>query len=124
MIDNDIQDKFDEVNKELADLALVENTNKNNINNIKESIGKLEIKVDDLAKEISTNKDEIVAAVKAEFVKYVEFEPVKSIVYGLVTWVLISVLIAVLALVIVPVVSSYHSLGSATPVPIVKEHGE
>lgn len=122
MDDKDIQDKFDTVNKELAELAVTENTNKTNIENIKEDISKIENKVDDLTKSLITQKEEIIAGVKAEFVKYVEFEPVKTLVYGMVGGILLSVLVAVLALVIVPVVQGSSPL---TPgVSIVKSHGQ
>lgn len=96
--DNDLKD----VKKELQDLALSDNTHSISIDNLKESVDKLEEKFDDLSKKVDINKDEIIKGVKEEFVKYVEFEPIKTLVYGLVGGVLVTVLLAVMVLVIAP----------------------
>ena len=120
-MDKETRDKFDEVIKDVQGLAIDSNTNTSNIDNIKEKLDKVEEKVDALAAKIATNKDEIVAAVKAEFVKYVEFEPVKTLVFGLVGVVLITVLVAVLALVVVP---SVQQGAHPSPPGVSAAHGD
>ena len=121
MDEKDLLEKIDELKNELNDVALTENTNQTNIANIKEKIGALESKVGELTDKLSTNKDEIIKGVKEEFVKYVEFEPVKTLVYGLVGGVLLAVLFAVLALVIIPTVHNISTDPAFLP-SVVKSH--
>ena len=102
MDEKDILDKIDDLKVDIQIIALDSNTNQNNIINLKENIEKLETKVDDLSTTLAAQNVAIIAGVKAEFVKYVEFEPIKTIVYGIVGIVLISVMVALMALVIIP----------------------
>ena len=102
MEDKDILDKIDALKTEINEHAISENTNQVNIANIKEKIGDLEVKVDDFATKLASTKTDIITGVKEEFVQYVVFEPVKTLVYGMVGGVLLAVLFAVLALIIIP----------------------
>ena len=92
----------------LNELAVAKERNASNIQNLKETVERLEERLDVITAQVASNKTEINLAVKEEFAKYVlyvEFETVKTLVFGLVGGILLTVLIAVLALVVMPKVT-------------------
>jgi hypothetical protein len=95
-------DRIEDLRKDVQNLALSTNTHAGAIDNIKESIEKIESKFDGLTEKVDSNKDEIIAGVKKEFVQYLEFKPVKAFVYGLISLICVVVGMAVMACVISP----------------------
>lgn len=65
-----------------------------------EELGKLRHELDDADRQIESKVSVLEQKVDRTYVKLIEFEPVRKIVYGLVGAVLLSVIAALLALVI------------------------
>lgn len=98
------QDIKDLENK-LQELALDSNSNTFAVTALKESVDKLEVKVDGFSEKLDQTKEGIIKSVREEFVTLTAFQPIKVLVYGLVGGVLSTVLFAILALVVTPMIS-------------------
>jgi predicted nuclease with TOPRIM domain len=95
-------DKLESLKNQLQNLALAINSESIHAENLKDTVEKLEGKFDDLSKKVESNKDEIIKAVTDEFVRLIEFRPIKGFVYGLITLICAVVLMGLMTLVVSP----------------------
>lgn len=96
--DTVIQDIRDAIQR----LSIAESMNRQDIQYVKENIDSIEAKLDKISSNITIDKQDLIKDIREEFVKYVEFSPVKQLVYGMVGGILLSVLGVFTSVVLVP----------------------
>ena len=103
-------DNKKDLEDDIHNLALKQNTTQHDVETIKDNIKKIEDKFNKLSSKLETDKNEIIYAIKAEFVRLTQFEPVRTLVYGMVGTILIVVLTSLMALIIIPKIKSPNIL--------------